>query len=332
MNSLVARLPVDAHAGVKVPALAMYLLQGTAAAAQAPWEWIGRGDGKAADQAAVAGMREGLVGVPGVGRVVIAEGEKDDAPMLYHGEQVGSGEGPEFDLAVDPLENTAACADDADGAMAVLAAAPKGALWSSRNAWYMDKLVVGPDAAGSIDMERPVEENLLAIARATGKPIEHVTAIVLDKPRHVRLVQRIRRAGARVCLVPGGDVAGALRAVLPNNPVDVLMGVGGAPEGVIAACAVRLLGGEMQARLAPQSQPELQRVENAGHDIDAIMTVDDLVASDSCCFLATSVTWGDLQRRPVRTKTGWRTRSFVSTPLHPHLIVEAVSPQGAGRA
>lgn len=311
---------------VDIDALALHLLHGTQQAALACRGWIGRGDAKGADQAAVAAMRAAFDLLPGAGTVVIGEGEKDAAPMLFIGEHVGDGVGAAFDLAVDPLENTKACARDLDGAMAVVAAAPRGSLWGSPAAWYMDKLVVGPAAASAIDIQRPVEDNLAAIATALDKPMGELTAVVLDKPRHRELIDRIRAAGAKVTLIPEGDVAGALQVLLPEGGADVLVGVGGAPEGVITACAVRLLGGGMQAALAPQSGVERARVLAAGHDLGSPLVLDDLVMTDACCFVATSVTCGALLRHPERSDAGWRTRSLVACPRHPHLVIDAITP------
>lgn len=306
-----------------IDATVPYLLTATQLAALACQDWIGRGDPRAADQAAVTALRTAFDWLPGIATVVIGEGEKDDAPMLYRGEVVGTGEGPAVDLAIDPLENTKACARDADGAISVVAAAPAGTLWGAAEAWYMDKLIVGPAAKDVIDITRPIEENLNAIAIATGKPINDLRTVVLDKPRHIDLVARLRATGAAVSLIPDGDVAGALEVLLPDGGADVLCGVGGAPEGVIAACAVRVLGGGMQARLAPQSDYERERLARGGHDVAKAMTLDDLVATDQCCLVATSVTWSALQRHPHPTATGWRTRSFIASPLHRQLVVDA---------
>lgn len=317
---------IDPDIDIDIDSLSLGLLHGTQQAALACRPWIGRGDSDAADRAAVGAMRAAFERIPGRGTVVIGEGEKDHAPMLYHGEEVGTGSGGRFDLAVDPLENTTACSRDADGAIAVVAAAPAGTLWGSAAAWYMDKLVVGPEAADVIDIERPVEDNLTAIAAALGKPIDELNTIVLDKPRHEELVRRIHATGARVCLIPGGDVAGALRVLLPGSRADALIGIGGAPEGVITACSVRLLGGGMQAALTPQSDEERRRLLDAGQTPDVPMSLDDLVATQRCCFVATSITWGELLRGPERAPGGWRTRSFVGAPLHPRLIVDAVHP------
>ncbi|CAN5761049.1 class II fructose-bisphosphatase [soil metagenome] len=304
-------------------ALALHLVHGTQQAALAAVAHVGGGDGEAADAAAVDAMRRAFGLLPGTGTVVIGEGEKDDAPMLFNGERVGTGGGAAFDLAVDPLENTRACAGDGDGAIAVVAAAPAGTLWGSAAAWYMDKLVVGPAAAGAVDITRPLSGNLAAVGHALDRPVGSLRAVVLDKPRHQPLVAGLREAGVGVRLIPDGDVAGALEVLLPDGTADLLVGVGGAPEGVITACSVRLLGGDMQGALAPQSSGELERVAAAGHGLDAPLLLDDLVAADQCCVVATGVTTGRLLRAPTRGRGGWQTWTMVSTPRHPCLIIEA---------
>lgn len=332
--------PVEAAKGSTVPAdephrdpdgLALHLLTATQAAAMACLGWVGRGDKNAADADAVAAMRAALAEVPGRGRVVIGEGEKDDAPMLYQGEELGTGTGAGWDLAIDPLEGTNFCAHGAEGAIAVLATAPRGALWGT-SGFYMDKLVVGPGAAGAIDIEAPMEDNLRRIAEALGKPVEQLVTIVLDKPRHQELIRRILECGAAVVRISDGDVMGSLQALVPGGTADVSIGVGGAPEGVITACAVRLMGGDMQGRLAPQSDEERAKLEAEGVDIDAVLSLHDLVASDDCTFLATAVTGSALLRAPERTLSGWRTSSLVITPRHRPLFVDALVPPTAGPA
>lgn len=300
---------------IDVDALAPHLVRCTQWAALAAVPWIGRGDGKGADRACVAAMRAAFEDVPGQGMVAIGEGEKDEAPMLYEGERVGRGWGPAFEVAVDPLECTRACARDAEGALAVLAVAPAGALWRTPG-WYMDKLVVGPAAADVIDITRPVGDNLRAVAEALDKPVHELTAVVLDKPRHAQLIEQIRAAGARVSLIPSGDVAGALEAVLPDGRADMLVGVGGTPEGVLTACAVRVMGGGMQVALAPQSDDEAAMVRDAGQEPDAPLGLEDLVTSPDCGFVATSVTAGGLLPAPVYSPSGWQTHSAVCTPRH----------------
>ncbi len=308
---------------VDLDALALHLVHGTQQAALASLPHVGGGEGRAADAAAVDAMRRAFRLLPGIGRVVIGEGEKDAAPMLYNGECVGTGRGWEFDLAVDPLENTTACARDSEGAIAVVAAAPAGTLWGSATAWYMDKLVVGAGAANAIDITRPLASNLAAVADALDRPVGSLRAVVLDKPRHEPLVAQLREAGVRVRLISDGDVAGAFEVLLPDGDADLLVGVGGAPEGVITACSARLLGGDMQAALAPQSTSELERVAAAGHDLGAPLMLDDLVAAEQCCVVATAVTSGRLLRAPTRRSGGWRTWTMVSTPRHPWLVIEA---------
>ncbi|MDP8988049.1 MAG: class II fructose-bisphosphatase [Actinomycetota bacterium] len=332
--------PVEAAEGSDSPSdevhrdpdgLALHLLTATQSAAMACLGWVGRGDKDAADAAAVAAMRAALAEVPGRGRVVIGEGEKDDAPMLYQGEELGTGTGAGWDLAVDPLEGTSFCARGAEGAIAVLATAPRGALWGT-SGFYMDKLVVGPGAAGAIDIDAPVEDNLRRIAEALGKPVEQLVTIVLDKPRHQELIPRILECGAAVVRIPDGDVMGSLQALVPGGTADVSIGVGGSPEGVITACAVRLMGGDMQGRLAPQSDEERSTLEAEGVDIDAVLTLPELVGSEDCSFVATAVTHSPLLRAPERTLSGWRTSSIVITPRHRPLFVDALVPPTAGAA
>lgn len=303
--------------------LALHLLTSTQAAAMACVPWVGRGDKEAADEAAVSALRSELASVPGQGRVVIGEGEKDDAPMLYQGEELGTGSGPGWDLAVDPLEGTNYCASGAEGAIAVLSVTARGSMWGT-SGWYMDKLVVGPGAAGSIDIGAPVEDNLRNVAQALGKEIGEVVTIVLDKPRHQDLMGRIRAAGAKVLQIPDGDVMGSLLALVPGGGVDISLGIGGAPEGVLTATAARLLGGEMQGRLCPQSEKERALVADDGVDVDAVLSLDDMVAGDDCAFVATAVTNSALLAAPKLTPAGWRTSSLVITPRHRPLFVEAL--------
>ncbi len=313
--------------------LALELLRATQAAAQACIPWVGRGDKDAADGAAVEAMREALETVPGKGRVVIGEGEKDEAPMLYTGEEVGDGEGPAFELAIDPLEGTDYCASGLDGAIAVLAAGPPDSIWAT-SGYYMDKLIVGAAAKGAIDLDAPVDGNLERVAKALGKEVADLVVVVLDKPRHEDVIARIRDKGAGVLAVPAGDVMGSLRVLLPNGGADIALGVGGTPEGVITACAVRLLGGDMQAKLAPQSDEEREGLEGADADLDRLMTTEDLVRSDDCTFIATGITPNALLAAPEETPWGWRTHSIVVTPRHPGLFVEALTglrhPPGDG--
>ena len=308
--------------------LALHLLRSTQAAALACLDYVGRGDKKAADKAAVTAMREVLGEVPGQGKVVIGEGEKDEAPMLYRDEEVGEGSGPAFHLAVDPLEGTSYCAGGLEGAISVLAAAPPGALWGT-SGYYMDKLIVGPGAKGAIDITAPFEKNLASVGEALGKEVKDLAVVILDKPRHEELIAQVREAGPRVVAIPDGDVMGSLRALVRGAGADLVMGVGGTPEGVIAACATRVLGGDMQGRLAPQDDDERKQLESEGVDLDRVLTLDDLVSSDNCAFFATAVTATGLLHQPENTPAGWMTHSLVVTPRHPALFVEALHPDTA---
>jgi fructose-1,6-bisphosphatase II len=310
-------------AALAFEALALPLLGVAQKAAIACAAWCGRGDADAADAAAVGAMREGLGTVPGSGRVVIGEGEKDEAPMLYAGEEVGAGGDPAFDLAIDPLEGTSYCAAGLEGAIAVMAAAPRGSLWATPG-FYMEKMVVGPKAAGTIDLNDPVAANLERVAEAVGKPMEEVTVVILDKPRHSDLIEQVRAAGPAVIEIPAGDVMGSLRALVPAGGVDVCLGVGGAPEGVITACAVRLLGGSMQARLAPQSDKERELLQDEKGDVDRVLTAEDLVTSPFSVFVATGVTNGFLLTAPEQSDTGWRTRSLLVTSGTGVLVVDSL--------
>jgi fructose-1,6-bisphosphatase II len=301
--------------------LALLLLGATQAAAVACVPWIGRGDPDGADGAAVAAMRAALACVPGRGRVVLGEGEKDKAPMLWAGEEVGTGDGLAFELAVDPLEGTRSCARGIEGAVSVLAAAPPRHLWTTHG-WYLEKLVVGPEAAELVDLEAPVDVNLGRVSSALGRPVTDLVVAVQDRPRHMELVTAVRKAGAAVVLFADGDVMASLQVLIPGGGVDLLMGVGGAPEGTITACAVQLLGGGMQARLAPQSEEEQARLAGEGADLEQVLTVDDLVSTGDCCFVATGVTGGPLLDRPRPRADGWWTWSLLSTPAQPFLLVQ----------
>ncbi|MBW3580947.1 MAG: class II fructose-bisphosphatase [Actinobacteria bacterium] len=312
-------------------ALALHLLNTTQAAAVACLGWVGRGDKEAADEAAVGALRSALADVPGRGRVVIGEGEKDHAPMLYQGEELGTGTGFGWDLAVDPLEGTNYCAQGVEGAIAVLAATPRGAMWGTPG-WYMDKLVVGSGAAGQIDITLPVDDNLRRVATALGKQVDELVVVVLDKPRHAELIPHIRALGAAVIQIPDGDVMGSLLALVPGGGADVALGVGGAPEGVLTAVAARLLGGDMQGRLAPQSDEERAVLDEDGIDIEAVLTLGDLVADDQGAFVATGITNSALLDAPEVVGDAWRTSSVVVTPRHRALFVEALVPRPSGTA
>lgn len=294
--------------------LALELVRVTEAAALAAGRWAGRGDKEAGDGAAVQAMRRMLATADFDGVVVIGEGAKDQAPMLFDGESVGSGRGRRVDVAVDPVEGTSLLARGASDAIAVLGVAPRGSMWSPGPAFYMDKIVVGPGARDALHpelMDGRVARVLDAVATALRKPIRDLTVFVLDKPRHEQRIASIRHAGARVMLRTDGDVAGALMAAREGSGVDLLMGIGGTPEGVIAACAVQALGGAMLGRLAPQKPEEEQAVRDAGIDIDRVLTADDLVASDDVFFAATGITDGVLLRGVRYTATGATTESLV---------------------
>jgi fructose-1,6-bisphosphatase II len=247
--------------------------------------------------------------------------------MLFAGEALGSGDGPACELAVDPLEGTRLCARGQEGAVSVLAAAPPGSLWAT-SGWYMEKLVVPAAAADAVAIDRPLDENLAGLAEALGKPVSALLVAVQDRPRHTELIAELRRLGAGVVLFGDGDVMASLRVLMPEGDLDALMGVGGAPEGVITACAARLLGGGMQGRLAPQSSAERARLEAAGVSVGEVVTLADLVADDDCVFVATGVTGSTLLGRPQPIGTAWRTFSVLATAGHPRLIVESLTSPG----
>lgn len=276
--------------------LSLDLLRSTEAAALAASRWVGLGNKNDADQAAVDAMRLLLSTIPMRARVVIGEGEKDKAPMLYNGEELGSGEGPEVDIAVDPIEGTRLAASGQPGAISVIAAAERGGLFDPGPAFYAAKIVVGPEAKEAIDLTARPKENLRAIAKALGKQVRELTVFVLDKPRHARLIDQIRMTGARVSLYTDGDVAGALAAVLPDTGIDVLMGTGGTPEGVLAAVAVKALGGGMQMRLDPQSEEEHWSLAHHGYDIHRVYTLDELCPAEETHFATTGITEGPFLR------------------------------------
>jgi len=292
-------------------------------AAMAASVWAGRGDGKAADSAATEAMREALGEAHVVGIVVIGEGEKDNAPMLYNGETVGAGDEVSFDIAVDPVEGTDLCAAGQAGALTTIAFAGVGGLWSPGPAHYMDKLVVGPEARGVIDLRDEPEQVLEKVATALGKRPRDMVVVVLDKPRHVELIARLRTCGARVQTPTAGDVAGALLAALPGTGVDLLMGCGGTPEGVMAACAVKCVGGGMQTRLAPQHEPEAEATAAAGLSMTEILEIDDLVRGNAM-FAATAITGGTLGLDAPRRSGDWNiTHSLIVRPGSVRRIVES---------
>ena len=248
--------------------LALELVRVTEAAAMAAGRWVGRGDKNDADGVAVEAMREMISTIGMRGTVVIGEGEKDNAPMLFNGEEVGDGTGPECDVAVDPIDGTTLTAKGMNNAIAVLAVSPRGTMYDPSAVFYMDKLVTGPEAADQVDIRLPVKENIARVAKAKGLSIHDVTVVLLDRPRHAGLVEQIRETGARIKYITDGDVAGAIMAARPDTGVDLMLGVGGTPEGIIAACAMKCVGGKIQGRLWPQDDDERQRALDAGHDLD----------------------------------------------------------------
>ena len=290
--------------------LALELVRATEAAALSSARVMGRGDEVEADRAAVDAMRSALNRMEMVATVVIGEGERDEAPMLYIGEKVGTGSGPALELALDPLEGTTICATGGPNALSVIAAAEPGGFLHAPDT-YMDKLAVGPEARGAIDIDRPPTENLHAIARAKGVPVEELTVVILDRPRHEKLIEEVRSAGARIMLIKDGDVSAAIATCSREQPVDVLMGIGGAPEGVIAAAALRCIGGELQGRLMPRNEQEIERAREMGiRDIHRKLTMDDL-ASGPVMFAATGVTSGNLLKGVRFRQQGALTQSVV---------------------
>jgi len=291
-----AAVPGSLQVGAEQPDrnLALELVRVTEAAAMAAGRWVGRGDKIGADQAAVNAMRQLVSTVSMNGVVVIGEGEKDEAPMLYNGENVGDGNGPDCDVAVDPIDGTTLTAKGMTNAVSVMAVAERHSMYDPSAVFYMEKLVTGPDAADYVDIEAPVEHNIQAVAKAKHCSAEDVTVVVLDRPRHTELVQQIRDAGARIKFISDGDVAGAIMATRDGTGVDLLMGVGGTPEGIIAACAVKCLGGVIQGKLWPKDDAERERAIGAGHDLSRVLSNDDLVSSDNVFFVATGITDGEL--------------------------------------
>ncbi len=291
--------------------IALELVRVTEAAAMAASRWVGRGRKNDGDGAAVDAMRTLISTVSMRGVVVIGEGEKDNAPMLFNGENVGDGTGPECDVAVDPIDGTTLMAKGMPNAIAVLALADRGTMFDPSAVFYMEKLVVGPDAAGAIDINASVETNLQNIANAKGRAVRDITVCVLDRPRHRSLVSKIRATGARIRFITDGDVAGAIAAARPGSEVDVLMGIGGTPEGIIAACALECMGGEIQAKLWPRDEEERAKAIAAGHDLDRVLGTRDLVSGENVFFCATGITDGDLLRGVRYDSTGAHTQSLV---------------------
>jgi len=291
--------------------LGMELVRVTEAAAMAGARWMGRGDKEAADGAAVDAMRAVLSGVSMDGIVVIGEGEKDEAPMLYNGENIGDGHPPAVDIAVDPIDGTTLTSLGRPGAIAVIALSERGTMFNPGPCVYMEKIAAGPDAADAIDLTASVKANLKWVAKALRKDVADVTAVILDRDRHTHIIKECREAGARIRLIPDGDVAGAISAAWPESGADILFGIGGTPEGVIAACALKALGGAMQGRLWPRNDEERQRAIDAGYDLDQVLTLDDLVSGEDVFFAATGITDGELLRGVRFRGDGATTQSLV---------------------
>lgn len=291
--------------------LAMELVRVTEAAALSAARFMGRSDKIGGDQAAVDGMRLVLNTIEMDGIIVIGEGEKDSAPMLYNGEKMGIGTTPQVDIAVDPIDGTRPLAEGRFNSISTVALAPRGSMFDPGPFVYMNKIAVGPAAKGSINVEVSVEENLKAIAKATGKRIQDLVVVMLDRPRHEELKAEVRRSGARIRMIDDGDVAGALMTAMPDAGIDVLMGVGGTPEGVIAACALRAMGGEIQGKLYARNEEELSSGRAMGFNFDKVLTMDDLVSSEDVFFAATGITDGELLDGVKYFPNGARTHSLV---------------------
>ncbi len=291
--------------------LALELARVTEAAALSAGRFMGRGDKEAADAAAVNAMRLVMQSVDMNGIIVIGEGEKDKAPMLYNGEIVGNGSSPDVDVAVDPIDGTRPLAFGRTNSLSTVAIAPRGTMFNPGPFVYMNKIAVGPEAKGKINIEKSITENLKAIAKAKGKEVEDLTTIILDRPRHDAMIAEIRKAGARIRIIPDGDVAAALMTSMPDTGVDVLIGIGGTPEGVLVACALRAMGGEIQGKLYARDEDELHRGREAGYDFEKVLTMDDLVSSEDVFFSATGITDGELLKGVRYFGDGAKTDSLV---------------------
>ncbi|MFL6060624.1 MAG: class II fructose-bisphosphatase [Marmoricola sp.] len=291
--------------------LALELVRVTEAAAMAAGRWVGRGDKNGADGVAVNAMRTLISTVGMRGTVVIGEGEKDNAPMLYNGEQVGDGEGPECDVAVDPIDGTTLTAKGMANAVSVLAVSPRGSMYDPSAVFYMEKLVTGPEAADVVDIRYPVAENIHQVAKAKGGKPEDVTVVLLDRPRHEEMAREIRDTGARIKYITDGDVAGAIMAARPDTGVDLLLGIGGTPEGIITACAMKCLDGVIQGKLWPTTEEERERAAEAGLELDRVLYTNDLVSGDDCFFVATGITDGELMKGVRYRAGGASTHSLV---------------------
>ena len=291
--------------------LALELVRVTEAGAMAAGRWVGRGDKEGGDGAAVDAIRELVNSVSMRGVVVIGEGEKDNAPMLYNGEVVGNGDGPDCDFAVDPIDGTTLMSKGLPNAISVLAVAERGAMFDPSAVFYMNKIAVGPDAVDAIDITAPIGENVRQVAKAKNLSVSDMTVCILDRPRHEQLIADVRDAGARIRLITDGDVAGAISACRPNSGTDLLAGIGGTPEGIITAAAIRCMGGAIHGQLAPRDDAERQKATDAGYDLDQILTTEDLVSGENVFFCATGVTDGDLLKGVQYFSGGCTTQSIV---------------------
>ncbi|NNN22369.1 MAG: class II fructose-bisphosphatase [Acidimicrobiales bacterium] len=289
----------------------MELVRVTEAAALAAGRWMGRGDKEGADAAAVDAMRVVLSTVPMDGIVVIGEGEKDEAPMLYNGEKIGDGSPPVTDIAVDPIDGTTPTSLGRGGALSVIAVSERGTMFDPGPCVYMEKLAVGPESCGKVSIEASPAENIEAVAKAKGKAVRDVTAVILERDRHNDLIRQVRETGARIRLITDGDVAGAIATAWPESGADILFGIGGTPEGIIAAAALKCMGGEIQGRLWPRNDSERDAAISAGYDLDKILSSDDLVRGGNCFFAATGITDGELLRGVRYTAAGATTQSLV---------------------
>ena len=292
--------------------LALELVRVTEAAAMAAARWMGRGDKNGADGAAVEAMRVVLERVPMDGIVVIGEGEKDEAPMLYNGERIGDGSPPETDIAVDPVEGTTLTALGRGNAISVIAMSERGTMFDPGPCVYMEKIAVGPESLAAIDITMSPTENLNAVAKAKGESVRDVTAVILDRERHADLIAEVRAAGARIRLIQDGDVIGAVSTALPDTGADILFGIGGTPEGVIAAAAMKCMGGEIQGRLWPRNEDERRAAISRGYDLERVLTTDDLVAGDNCFFAVTGITDGEVLKGVHYDARGATTQSLVT--------------------
>lgn len=291
--------------------IAIELVRSTEAAALMSSRWMGRGDKESGDQAAVDALRKILNTIDIDGEVVIGEGDKDEAPMLFHGERVGSGNGPQVDIAVDPVEGTRLLANGQPNAICIIAVAERGAFYRWEDIAYMDKIAVGPRSVGAIDINKSVTENLHAVAEKKGMDVRNLTVVVLDRPRHKNLIREIREVGARIRMIQDGDVAGALMAAQHDTGIDMLMGIGGAPEAVITAAALKCIGGEMQARLWLRNDEERQMAEERGIDVERVFHCDDLVKGNDVNVAVTGLTDGELLEGVKFTSRGAWTQSLV---------------------